>query len=335
MNILDKLFLYSSSYIYRFIRKVKNTISSSNRSQPSLIYNGYCQYIDQEGNDAILSSLESYKGGGFMISKFGTIELSQIVAYIMDTKTLTWRERWNIINQNYHLSNKKLYKMLCENAGVFPATKVVAHKFARQALIDSGLIDILGSYIKNEDVVSDNLKTSLKVNLDAFYAPFLWKRPWTKWLEGKHVLIIHPFVESIEAQYKNNREKLFDNPNVLPKFASLQCIKAVQSQAGEETKFQDWFEALQFMEDEIDKYSYDVAIIGCGAYGMSLAAYVKRQGKVAIHLAGWTQMLFGVYGNRWLRDQPQYAKFINKYWVRPNETERIKNGQRIENACYW
>ena len=89
------------------------------------------------------------------------------------------------------------------------------------------------------------------------------------------------------------------------------------------------------MEQEIDKREYDVAIIGCGAYGMSLAAHVKRQGKVALHLAGWTQMLFGVYGERWVSQQCEYRDVINEYWIRPNQSEFIRNAKKIENGCYW
>ena len=44
---------------------------------------------------------------------------------------------------------------------------------------------------------------------------------------------------------------------------------------------------------------FDVAIIGCGAYGMPLAAMLKQAGKQAIHLGGATQLLFGIKGKRW------------------------------------
>jgi hypothetical protein len=97
----------------------------------------------------------------------------------------------------------------------------------------------------------------------------------------------------------------------------------------------DWFEALKHMEDEISQLDFDIALIGCGAYGMALAAHVKRMGKQAVHLAGWTQMLFGIYGNRWLRDQPAYAKFINGYWIRPSESEKPKGAEKVEGGCYW
>lgn len=71
-------------------------------------------------------------------------------------------------------------------------------------------------------------------------------------------------------------------------------MKAVQTQAdAKDSRFKDWFEALQYMKDEIDKCDYDIALIGCGAYGMCLAAHVKRQGKQAVHLASMTQMLLG------------------------------------------
>ena len=94
-----------------------------------------------------------------------------------------------------------------------------------------------------------------------------------KVLKGKRVLVVHPFVESIKYQYEYNREQLFTNPDVLPEFKELILIKAVQTQANaKDPRFNDWFEALQYMKDEIDKHEYDIALIGCGAYGTCLAA---------------------------------------------------------------
>ena len=126
-----------------------------------------------------------------------------------------------------------------------------------------------------------------------------------KGISSKKVLVVHPFTESIKMQY-DKRTLLFGNPDVLPEFKELILVKAIQSIAGngESTGFKDWFEALEWMKAEISKHDYDIALIGCGAYGMNLAAHVKREGKIAIHLAGWTQMLFGIYGNRWLNDEP-------------------------------
>ena len=44
---------------------------------------------------------------------------------------------------------------------------------------------------------------------------------------------------------------------------------------------------------------------------MNLAAHAKKQGKTAIHLAGWTQMLFGIYGKRWIQDPVSYTHLQN------------------------
>jgi glycerol-3-phosphate dehydrogenase len=52
------------------------------------------------------------------------------------------------------------------------------------------------------------------------------------------------------------------------------------------------------------KKDYDVALIGCGAYGLPLASHVKRKGKQSIHLGGGLQLLFGIKGKRW-DDNPE------------------------------
>lgn len=270
-----------------------------------------------------------------MLSKWGTCEFARAMYNYVHTKKLTVKDYKLMIRRRMLIpTDRKAVATLYNNAGVFPNEESVHWSFGDKALEDCRLIDILCAYVKEEPGMSHFWNKAIKIDLDAYCAPWMFDNPWTQWLEGKKVLVVHPFIESIKHQYYNNREKLFDNPKVLPRFKELICIKAVQSQGGEKPPFSDWFEALKYMEDEIDKHDYDVALIGCGAYGMSLAAHVKRQGKVGIHLAGWTQMLFGVYGERWVK-QPRYAKYINEYWIRPNEGEQIKNADSIEGACYW
>lgn len=74
---------------------------------------------------------------------------------------------------------------------------------------------------------------------------------------------------------------------MLPKFKSLSVVKTVQSIAGNGTSsgFDTRFDALDYMKSEVDKCEYDVAIIRCGAYGMDLAALVKRTHHIALHMA--------------------------------------------------
>lgn len=99
---------------------------------------------------------------------------------------------------------------------------------------------------------------------------------------------------------------MFDNPDILPEF-ELKTLKAVQTLAGEkEDRFKTWFEALNYMYTEAMKIDFDIAIIGCGAYGMPLASMLKEAGKKAIHMGGVTQILFGIKGKRW-EEEPAFC----------------------------
>lgn len=304
----------------------------------SFPYLGYDDLSGQEANDFIYSFLSEASDQGKMIEKFGTIELSNIVARYFEKHSKTKEYIKDVLNMDASYNSSRCLRDLCLHAGFFPNDTFLLDRYYDLMLKDMEEIDVLCSYIYEEKYVKQFLPNVIKrVNLDGFYAPFMWDNPWTKFLKGKKVLVVHPFVESIRYQYEHNREKLFSNKEVLPEFKELLTIKAVQSiaDAKDNLPFEDWFEALNWMEKEIDKLDFDVAIIGCGAYGTCLTAYVKRMGKIGIHLAGWTQMLFGVYGNRWLHDQPQYAKFINQYWNRPNDNEKPKGANKVENGCYW
>jgi hypothetical protein len=166
--------------------------------------------------------------------------------------------------------------------------------------------------------------------------PYFSKIPWTKALKGKKVLVVHPFANTIERQYQK-RQLLFKD-DLLPQF-QLSTVKAVQSIAGIQTEFADWFEALDYMKSEIDKHDYDICLIGCGAYGFPLAAHVKRRGKKSVHLGGSLQLLFGIRGKRWenenYNNQYNYARLMNEHWVKPSDEETPQSAVKVEGACYW
>ena len=135
-----------------------------------------------------------------------------------------------------------------------------------------------------------------------------------------------------------------EEKETLPDF-ELITLKAVQSIGGiNEQGFGNWFEGLEWMKSEIDKIDYDVALIGCGAYGFPLAAHVKRKGKMAVHIGGKLQLFFGIRGKRW--ENPLYGTkegfpigtysemLNNPAWVRPTEY-KTKESENAENACYW
>lgn len=315
--------------------KLLNAVKRFYTQEPFTICNDYVQKDGQLANDYIFERLSSKPFEPLMCAKFGTTELGVICAYETKHNYALNAYLDDILHGRVPVYNNNILEGLCRLSGFFPNKLQLGERFYNLVLADMKEIDILASYIYGEKYINKYLNC-VKVDLDGYYAPFMWQNPWTKYLKGKKVLVVHPFVDSIRYQYEHNRDKLFDNPDVLPEFKELLTVKAVQTISDQQDKrFDTWFDALQFMKDEISKLDFDIALIGCGAYGMCLAAHVKRMGKQAVHLAGWTQMLFGVYGERWIKDQPQYSKYINEYWIRPLESEKPKGAEKVENGCYW
>jgi len=322
----------AAKFSYRFLARKK-------------FYPPECEMDRQSANDQIYALLKSAES--CMISRFGTTELNcinnylcihgeenyftKIIKYITDYTHTPW---WN----EDHFEIMSLY------SGIFPPGKDTSERFSQRYLQDIPLMDLPGSFQYYEKFMPlrDDVQ---KVQLEALY-PFFVENPWTRALKSKKVLVVHPFDYSIREQYLRRRD-LFENEDMLPDF-ELITLRAVQSVAGTEVPYKDWFEALKYMEDKISSIDFDVCILGCGAYGLPLAAHVKRMGKQAIHLGGGTQLLFGIKGKRWeeqygkvLYYRPgqtigiNYASLFNEHWVYPDVSERPANAVKVENACYW
>lgn len=228
---------------------------------------------------------------------------------------------------------ERIFQNMNTLSGFFPSTKENIYKFSEMMIEDMKLLDILGSWRMEERFLIKYFPNAKRIPLKML-EPYFFEDPWSQALEGKKVLVIHPFSETIESQYYNNRRNLFTDIRILPEFKSLETIKAVQTIAGNNGEFNDWFEALDSMKQEIDKKDFDIAIIGCGAYGFPLAAHVKRLGKKAVHLGGPTQILFGIKGKRWL-EHSDFNTIINNYFVFPDERDKPKNNTKVEGGCYW
>lgn len=278
-----------------------------------------------------------------MIARFGSTEFAALVNYL--GVNAPHHSAWKYIKgeQPQWWWNKNIMEQMQQWSGFFPPTEENMQCFGDLMMEDMKQLDLLGSWISNESIVADFIKQAVKVHL-RLLEPFWAEEPWTRALCGKRVLVVHPFAQIIEKQYKENRCRLFDNPSILPEF-QLQTIQAVQSLGGDSNGYSNWFEALDYMKKEIDCCVYDIALIGCGAYGFPLAAHIKRQGHKAVHLGGSLQLLFGIKGRRW--EDPNYgvkewgipkgsySRLINEYWVRPGNDVKPHNAQMVENGCYW
>ncbi len=320
-------------YTLKILQKSYKTIYGRGESKP------ICEQNADKASRLIYDSLISEEP--LMIARFGSTELTAIVNY------LGVKEEKNILDYIKGKSSKwwwepKIISQIQVWSGFFPPKVDKIEQFCELMLEDKKFVDILGSWLVDETLMEEGMHAT-KVHL-RLLEPFWSNSPWTKALKGKNILVVHPFSKTILRQYEN-REYLFENKDVLPKFKSLTVIKAVQSLGKEDDRFNDWFEALDYMKSEIDKVDYDVCLIAAGAYGFPLAAHVKRKGKKSIHLGGALQLLFGIRGKRWEDpnygvvqwglEKGSYSNMMNNYWTRPNEDETPAGANKVEGACYW
>jgi len=290
----------------------------------------YSDTIQQNASDLIYESIMD--DSPLMISRFGSTELNCLVNYMAQDKGFKGYVDYITGKTNYYKWDARTLESMCTLSGFFPPSYDLLEDFSKLLINDAWDIDILGSWLKEEVLLDKHLQNAKKVGL-LNLEPYNHKIPWSRALEGKTVLVIHPFEKSIREQYKK-RKLLFKDERVLPEF-NLKAIKAVQSISNNQTQYRDWFEALESMKEKIDAVDYDIALIGCGAYGMPLAAHVKRTGKKAVHLGGALQLLFGIRGKRWETEYDYGERLMNKYWSRPLAQEIPDNAERVERACYW
>lgn len=269
-----------------------------------------------------------------MIARLGSTELSCMINYLGVNHPETYKSIKGFITNQCPpwWWNQSIVDQMQRWSGFFPPKIDKIEQFCELMIADLTNVDILGSWLKEESFFQSELSNAKKVMLEDL-EPFFTNSPWTKALEGKKVLVVHPFVDSIKSQYQR-REKLFDN-DILPLF-DLEVMPAVQSIAGQKTQFKDWFEALDSMKEQIAKGDFDVCILGCGAYGFPLASFIKKMGKQSIHLGGATQLLFGIKGKRWEQYIVYpYTNLYNENWVRPSQKETPNQSKAVEGGCYW
>ena len=192
--------------------------------------------------------------------------------------------------------------------------------------------DVLGSWSPGEDLFSDFFP---HVGIDSLAALEPWRHPtpWSSSLQGKRVLVIHPFSKSIKTQYETVRENLFEDRNVLPSF-TLTTLTPFMEGVRDPDSALDLVAQFDVLRNEMASKVSDVVIIGAGPLGFLLAAEAKRMGRVSIHLGGAAQLLFGIMGKRW--EEMKDFGFENEFWIRPRRDETPKGFRAFyDRGAYW
>jgi hypothetical protein len=218
-------------------------------------------------------------------------------------------------------------------AGVYPQSEEVFDQFGNVYLETIKACDALAAWdVAGEaKIFRDHCAKTTLVKLLSL-EPYFSAAPWSRSLKGKRVLVISPFVDSITKQYAK-REELWDNLDILPLFKLL-TLRAPMSAALVQPEMSDWFKSLDQLKAKMDAVDFDVALIGAGAFSLPLAVHAKNCGKVAIHLGGSLQILFGVVGKRW-KENKTFKDFIKPSWCSPSSEETPKNFRIVEGGSYW
>lgn len=278
-------------------------------------YNGKKIFKGKLANKCLSEIIES--GKPFMAGRFGTTECLFFVNHL---------EIELGIRKKYR--KERMDAMVCYS-GFFPNEIESFYRYGEMMKKIYPCVDILAPMgtLGDQYVIKKYCKNALFVDLGVF-DPI---NSWVKCLKNKKVLVVHPFTQTIESQFEKI-DQIWPNGEV--PFFELETVKAVQSLGGANCGFKTWFDALESMEEEMDKKEYDIALIGCGAYGFPLAVHAKQTGHQAVHVGGALQLFFGILGKRW--ENQEYMKpYINSYWVRPSEEETPEISSEVEGGCYW
>lgn len=147
-------------------------------------------------------------------------------------------------------------------------------------------------------------------------------KKWYKILENKSVLLINSFAPLMAQQYESgNLHKIDTN---FPNFTNIFSYRTPYTffNNGPHNNF---FETLNEMVASIKKIPFDVAIIGCGAYGCLIADAIHKN-NIVICIGSRASQMFGVDPD--MRD--------NHLWISSIPSEYIPdNYQKIENGRYW
>jgi hypothetical protein len=174
-----------------------------------------------------------------------------------------------------------------------------------------------------------------KINARAL-EPYYFQDSWMEALKGKRILIVHPFIKTLQKQISNFR-------NIFPGRKWFEDCEFVFAQppltlAGNHRE-KDWQEHytifIEHLKNLTTNTEFDIALVAGGGYGMLIADFIFRNlGKSTIYVGGALQLFFGVIGKRWF-DNKEILQLVNDDWIRPVNEDKPPNFIKVEKGCYW
>lgn len=265
---------------------------------------------NEEGNELIISFIN--KGLPFGVSRIGIGEIHLLhkkINGINDSNIYTNIRAGGVREDSHNFFFEEYLKGI---------TDADINVFWKGLNLDNQQNNIFNKYSPN----------SIKV-MNRSVEPFYFKNPWSSYLNGKKVLVVNPFTETIKKQHKH-LDKIWGGKNVMPSFDLL----TLKSPFLTDESSPSWKDTLNDMKTNINSLDFDIALLGCSLYGLPLVSHIKKIGKSAIYIGGPLQLLFGIRGKRW-DVHPEINPMFNEYWVRPDINEIPINYMGTDGDTYW
>lgn len=191
-------------FLYRLSKKVTPFLKQKNRFTETLNRNNKSEEANEILKNIIL------KNEPFMCARFGSTESRAILNFQLKKKQITdfhaslkhIRGKMNI----YWKEHPKFLTNLTELSGFFPKDENLLENFVNLYTSDIKNLDLLGIWNEYEEFlkVPEDTKLCKIRELE----PWFYNEPWTAALEGKKVLVIHPFEETIKKTISKERKTL-------------------------------------------------------------------------------------------------------------------------------
>jgi hypothetical protein len=301
------------------------------------LINPKLRYNIQEENNELRSYLEDKikNNTNFILPRISGIENNFAYLGVCIANNKLTKEEYNYINN--------VIKSMKNNAGIKLTSIKSILKYSELYLDAFKLCDAYfdwdktGNYIQHIALSHDFITTNFNKNkfwalsLDIFYN--IHNNPWTQALNGKRLLIISPFIESMKSKLDILPEvygvDLFPNCEFI--FLKPPQTHAAMPSDEFDIELERFIEEIKKIKDD-----FDIALCSCGGYANLVCAEIFKMNKSAIYVGGVLQMFFGIYGNRWLTEKPEILRiYMNKHWSRPSENEKPEGHTNIEKGCYW
>jgi|LauGreDrversion4_2_1035121.scaffolds.fasta_scaffold03667_5 hypothetical protein len=231
--------------------------------------------------------------------------------------------------------------------GIFPTDISFLHEFAQFYTKNVQQIDILGLFQadQEEKIIKEN-------ELNALFIPYQFTEPdrsipsseyncYLRSFEGKKILFISPFADLLKSRAnKDTFEAVW--LNIGKKWFCPSEVNAYEIPYSYSNSFkthEQYTNSMHLFDSictNIGEMDFDIAFIGAGALGLPIASHLKNQGKIAISLGGHLQVLFGIGGGRWSKDEFWTNNYINEHWIEMPKKYHPENKSILtDNGAYW